>query len=488
MNNLNQETSFSGDTQDYIARKFTSNLQAFHHFLSEFDWKQNIPECVFIRDFENLPVSASFDIDLMANEDTWPAIIELFKSAALASGLVCLYRMSHGGLFILVFDVCQNKGERSWSYYEIRKQLPLTDHINLTSNDIDISDVRGLPIPTKSWQFLLFLHQGLRKGKIEKYKASLISMRDENIEVQSLCCNLLGLSTDDIQSIILKPNSLDIWRDKIGVRYAVGKTPPSISIFSKLKKKLSKKIYIWNTKGPMFFTIHGPDGVGKTTVLDEISKIINEYPFSHEVFHHITSWKRNLNNQHEGKVSNVLTYDGVPLWRKVLRIVYRNLHPALQALWIHSSNYIKYSSNLNRHILEQFYNHKVIVCDRYIYDLWAKYQVTPGYIKKLHPLHYFYNKIFRFPVRAFVLNDEPEKIYKRKQELSIDQIASYQNVMDNIIKDLKVPATKIVVSEKKPKEIAKEIVTVILNDMNPDIFYLVREEVAREHSQNINYD
>ncbi len=483
LSNLKKESSSFGSDKDYVSIPFTPALKEFHHRLTEYEWKKKIPECVFIRDYENLPISSSFDIDLMANESAWPALVNVLKSTAEVCDLIFLYRTSHVGLYVLVFDVNQETGMRCWSYYEVHKRLHLSERCILTANDIELSKDEGLPVPTKSWRFFLSLHQGLRKGKIDKYKVFLTSMLDEDAEVQNLCCERLGLSTEDIQSIISAPENLDRWREKTGVRYAVGKTPPSISKISKLKKKLSNKFYIWNTKGPMLFTLHGPDGVGKTTVIQEISDIINEYPFAHEVFHHITSWKKKGNLVDNAESLNKLNIpsniEAVTFWRKMIRLVYRNLSPAIQEIWIHSSNYIKYSSNLNRHILNYFYNHKVIVCDRYIYDLWAKHQVTTGYLKILHPLHYFFCRIIRLPTRAFIITDEPSEIYKRKQELSLNQITQYQKVIENIINRIGVPKKKISVSGRLPKEIAQEIVEIILEDIEPDVFNFIREEVAK---------
>jgi len=478
----------SHENQDYVLLPFTSGLQAFHRYLSEFAWRKKIPECVFIRDFENLPTKASYDIDLMASEKMWPALTDVFKSTAKKCELICLYRTSHAGLYILIFDVNQEEGRRSWSYYEIRKELPFVKNKTLTSNDIEISNEKGLPIPSKSWQFILFLHQGLRKNKIIKYKMYLNEMLTADPDIHDLCCERLGLSTDDIRSIINSGDDLGKWRDKTNIHYAVGKTTPVISRISELKKKIARKYYIWHIKGPMLFTIHGPDGVGKTTVTQEISKILSEYPFAHDVFHHISGWKKkpvlteNIDSHNKSDSRDL----AVPLWRKILRVIYRNSPEFIQAIWLYSSNYIKYSSNLNRHILKRFYGHKIVVCDRYIYDLWAKEQVAPAYSKILFPLHYLFNRALRFPIRTFLINDDPTEIYKRKQELSVDQISQYQDSMDNIVQSLNVPTLKILVSGRKPRDIAREMVTVILKDIDPEVFNLMREEaVKKSNLENI---
>lgn len=464
--------------------EFTERLQDFHRALSGVDWKRDLPECVFIRDFKNLPQSAPFDIDLMAPEKSFDDLASTFSSLAEKSQLLCLSRTSHTGLYILLFDVNGEEGRRGWSYYEVRKELPLTGGDKIIAADIEIISESGIPVPSKQWQFLLFLHQGLRKGKVEKFLESLQSMLDADSGVVALCEVYLGLSRNDICSILANPEKTVEWRVKTGIRYAVGKKKPVRSRLSELKQKLARKFYFWHTKGPVFFTLHGPDGVGKTTITEEIASILGGFPFSHEVFHHITGWKRNRyppNTQtKEAKGVHASTEDRVPLWRKILRVVYRNLPPVLQGVWIYSSNYIKYSSNLNRHILDRFDDSKVMICDRYIYDLWAKEQVAPGYLRILHPLHYLHCRTLRFPKLAFVINDAPEEIYKRKQELTIEQIAIYQDVMDKTLKGLGVPMMKVSVSGRKPPEIAREITFELIKAAGPVIFNLIREEQAKK--------
>lgn len=464
--------------------EFTERLQDFHRALNGVDWKRDLPECVFIRDFENLPQRAPFDIDLMAPEESLEDLASTFSSLAEKSQLLCLSRTSHTGLFILLFDVHVVEGRRGWSYYEVRRELPLNSGKKLTSADIEIMSDSGIPVPSKRWQFLLFLHQGLRKGKVEKFQGSLRSMLDADGGVAALCERHLGLSGDDIRTILASPDQTEKWRAKTGIRYAVGKKKPVRSRLSEIKQKLAHKFYIWHTKGPVFFTLHGPDGVGKTTITEEISSILGGFPFSHEVFHHISSWKRNRyppNTQtKEAKGVPVSTEDRVPLWRKILRVVYHNLPLILQRVWVHSSNYIKYSSNLNRHILDRFDDSKVMICDRYIYDLWAKEQVAPGYLRSLHPLHYLYCRAIRLPKLAFVINDAPEEIYKRKQELTIEQISTYQDVMDRTLKGLGVPMVKVSVSGRKPPEIAREITFELIKASDPAIFNLIREEQAKK--------
>lgn len=160
-------------SQPLSALPFTTRLQEFHRALSNIDWERDMPGCLFIRDYENLPTSASFDIDMMADEGVWKTLEAVFSSIAEQNELICMSRTSPSGLFILLFDVHKEADRRGWAYYEVRKELPFIKGEGISAREIEISCESGLPLPSKQWQFLLFLHQGLRKGKVAKYRTEI---------------------------------------------------------------------------------------------------------------------------------------------------------------------------------------------------------------------------------------------------------------------------------------------------------------------------
>jgi len=464
--------------RDISTIPYTSRIKNFHTDLSTVNW-QLIPSCLFIRDYENLPTHAPNDIDLMASEDEFDKIIELFSIHAKNNELICLPKKSPGGLFILIFDLFYSENHRCWSYFEIRKNIILKQGDTITANDVTIIHENGLPIPDNQWRFLLLLHQGLRKAKLAKYNKTLNQMLKANKEVVALVKNRFDLTDNDIESILNNPSQSELWRQKIGITKGGAKKRPYQSSLSKIKQKLSYKFYPLHTKGPVLFTLHGPDGVGKTTITNEISDILSRYPFEHEVFHHITGWKKKKKNtktsKDESSGTPVNSGKKISFFHQMLRIIYRYLPPLLRNVWLYSSNYTKYSSNLNRHILDNFYESKVMICDRYIYDLWAKEQISSNYSRFLHPLHYVYNRLLRLPKIAFVITDDPKEIYKRKQELTPLQIEKYQKIMGKIVKEVGVPTIEIAVSGRKPDEIAREIVMELLHVTNSIIFNVITD-------------
>ena len=190
------------EIQEYISIPFTPALQKFHIKCKEINWVEKIPGCVFIRDFENLPTSATFDVDLLADENSWSNLLSIFKSTAEDCGLVLIYRTSKAGLFIFIFDISQDNARRNWAYYEVHKRLPFTFDSYITARDIKIDYATGLPLPSLEWQFLLLIHQGLRKGKLSKYCEKLSNMLENNPDVQTLCKQRLGITNNDIKSIL----------------------------------------------------------------------------------------------------------------------------------------------------------------------------------------------------------------------------------------------------------------------------------------------
>jgi len=127
-----------------------------------------------------------------------------------------------------------------------------------------------------------------------------------------------------------------------------------------------------------------------------------------------------------------------------------------------------------------------MVCDRYIYDLWAKEQVDQDYSSLLYPLHFVFNRLQRFPNIAFMITDDPNEIYKRKQELTPAQIENYQKIMSDILKSMGVQTIEIAVAGRKPEEIAREIVIALLSNIDIKIFGIIKDNKINRNSKNIN--
>lgn len=462
---------------------FSDRLQRFYTSLSEIPWRDEFPGTAFIRDYEMLPERAPFDVDLMMPEVYWDSLVRRWDDVATQHGLVSITKKHPNALLILLFDPRKAEGRRTWAYHEVRKELPLTDKAELTANDLEINYLGSMPVPSDPWRFLLLFHQGLRKDQLRQACPELRRLLGDDPECVELCTTYLGASREEIHSLLSEPDQVSKWREKFGIPEPGEKIDYPLSARTILKRYLMRTFYVIHMGRPLLYTLHGPDGVGKSTVCAEVAEILSAYPIPFAMFHHITGWKkrvRALDNPPSGGSRNAdKNGDRVSLWRRFLRVTYRNLPEIFKKVWILSSGYHDYSKNLNRCIQEHFVSGNIMLCDRYIYDIWTKEQLE---MRSGHPfnlLHFLHCGAIRRPELAFVLTDEPEAIYRRKKELSPEDIGRYQEYMDETLARLGVRARTIPIASRPATEVATGLVESLLRDVGEELVSLLRSEATK---------
>ncbi len=120
-----------------------------------------------------------------------------------------------------------------------------------------------------------------------------------------------------------------------------------------------------------------------------------------------------------------------------------------------------------------------MLCDRYIYDTWTKKRLEMRSGHPLNLLHFLHCSAIRRPESAFVLTDEPEAIYRRKKELSPEDMGRYQEYMDETLARLGVRARTIPIASRPAAEVATEVVQSLLRDVGEELISLLRGEAAK---------
>ena len=123
----------------------------------------------------------------------------------------------------------------------------------------------------------------------------------------------------------------------------------------------------------------------------------------------------------------------------------------------------------------------IILVDRYLHDMWIKNKLQEN-----GPviIDYLYARLFRKPRLALMLNDRPENIIKRKQELSLEAIDSYQTLIAEALDKTKVNNTNIDVEGSSAEQVAEKVIIIILTNMDENAIDLMRANVARSKQLN----
>ena len=199
------------------------------------------------------------------------------------------------------------------------------------------------------------------------------------------------------------------------------------------------------------------------------------YPIGMNSAHHVTSWKRK--NAQIAGASDAAT--DVSIAHRVLRVIYRAAPQFARDLWVTSSGYHKYSRNVNTETYRSYIDWKILLLDRYIYDVSVKETI----LRANSPLRDFVSQVHCFIMRrprlAILLQDTPVEIVKRKQELNETEIEDYQTLMRGLVRRLGVRFTLINVCGRSRDDIAREVASAIIERVGVDLHVLMRHETQR---------
>ena len=223
------------------------------------------------------------------------------------------------------------------------------------------------------------------------------------------------------------------------------------------------------------FTIHGPDGVGKSTACKLVKDIFAGYPIGMENAHHVTSWKHKRNQNSNA----VATTADVSFIHKILRVIYRVAPQFARDIWVTSSGYHEYSRNVNAEVYRSYVGWKILLLDRYIYDVSVKNKVRRTSNTLSNLISQFSCFVMRRPSLALVLQDQPSEIIKRKRELNEAEIRDYQISLRKMLQRLRVPFKLIEVGGRKREETARDIASAIIEHIGVNLHLLMRPEVRR---------
>jgi thymidylate kinase len=259
------------------------------------------------------------------------------------------------------------------------------------------------------------------------------------------------------------------------------KTDKKLSVSPKagLKQKISEfifyKLFFIHAHRPNFFAMLGADGAGKTTAGENTEKIFSQLPLDFSFFHHIWEWEKELYEEDEkGNLQRKPEKETkVSFKRKILKAIWKFVPASIKEIWGALGFELDYCVKVSRLIGDKFFDGQTMLVDRYAYDQAVKMMQegetkTQRIISKI-----FATKILRKPLLALILTDEPEVIYGRKQELTVEQIDSYQKNVLNLCSDYQIPFKEISARGKSPEEAAREIAKSILDAMGDEVFSAV---------------
>ncbi|MGH1456348.1 MAG: hypothetical protein ACRBDI_06175 [Alphaproteobacteria bacterium] len=370
----------------------------------------DVPHLI-LRDQNLLPHRSGFDIDVLTDKHSFPAIFKACASCAAEFNIV----MMHNEKRMVFFYLDYTQTTRNWAI------LDLQSSYDYGEQSLNLHDI-------------LAIEESAR-----------------NVLIQNVQAARKGTASKDIQK-------------ELGVTPYAKKQETAPAFLQKVKRGFLMRAFFVHLHVMPFIVISGPDGVGKTTLLHNIMRLFASLPFKTFDFHHTGLTKE--------KVFTVeMKEENMTLLRRLRRrytpIFVKKLYGAI-------SGEIKYALRINKEILSGFYSGTLVFSDRYIYDRAIKMRMTPDKMQISKITTRINAHLMRKPTVMIIPTDTSEAIYKRKQELQPAEIKRYYDELDHLTQWGDEPHVhKVEVEGKTPESLAIEATAKIIKSLSPLIFHAI---------------
>lgn len=375
-----------------------------------------------------------------------------------------------------------HKFERLRCWYGFNTQIPFAIHIDLLEGFLhkgfelfpfemiyqnSYKNSNGVYVLNSMFgSVILLLHSTICYHKIKKKYATLIA-NEYSIEKDKMDAIFYQLfdkkSAEKLMSLLSNNDystieSLGKYFSHQSKKRIILRRPlfTICNVFAFLWEKVSR-IIINNNKYNIFLTVHAPDGTGKTTFIKSLAEKLGYYYICasedlSRIYHFRPLILPNLGAV--GEKAGVMKQD----------TDFTNPHRANQANRISSFvrmlyYWLDYVLGMPLILRKNAQFSKITIFDRYIYDFLIDPKRSrinlPYWLRKL------FTKMVRQPKIVFVLDAPAEVIYRRKQELTLEEI-SRQLIEFRKLSSLGNSYCKLDAS-KNPEEIANDAINILFH-------------------------
>lgn len=437
-------------------------------FFSELVMRFNEEEIKYfiLRNYEELPEkNQGKDVDIIIEPGAYKQVSELILSVMKKyvvpyytvtqfDRMRCWYIMNPTNNFGIHIDIIEN-------YY--CKGFELIDFYELYRNTIPYKNFRVLNESYDSLMLLLPNIIGYKSLK-EKYRATISSDYDQKKEkIVPLLHKVLGkqdgewvaskLKKKDYNAIVGESSRLSHSMKK---RVLFKNVFKGIYNYSRYFILRAYRVGVCPRKYQRTIAFLGPDGSGKSTFIDGlIARLCTLYVSDNErfrVYHHRPSLLPNLGEV--GEKAGIVKQD------KDFTNPHRGEKTGLISSLLRMTYYwFDYLIGVSYYLRRDVNGEKYSLFDRYIYDFLVDPRRSRIYLP--YWLRKCFTKMVIQPQIVFVLTTNAETIFKRKQELTMEEIKRQLNEFDKLIESH--PRFVRIDAGQLPEKMIDDAIIVILN-------------------------
>lgn len=452
-------------TSDIIHKWENLHAQVFSDFILELN--TNNVKYFILRNFEGLPqFNQSKDIDIIVKPGSYKVALKLLIKTFKAHNLVytydmhferahCWFAMDVDRDFFIHIDLIEGY---------VNKGFEIIDFATLYSNTIEYKNFRVLNSEFDALMLIFYKLIGCKELK-PRYQEKILSIyRQNRHKITALLTKYLGnglskritanIECNDFSGLV----SLSKEISSNAKRYSFFKRPirTIFGIFLFLVEKFYR-IIICPSKFKKFIAVEAPDGTGKTTFIEQLQiKIAETFVCElgkSQISHFRPEMLPNLGAV--GEKAKLMKQD------KDFTNPHRAKPVGKFSSFIRMTYYwLDYVIGMPLILRKNAQFSRFTIFDRYIYD----FLVDPrrSRINLPYWLRKCFTKLVKQPKIVFVLDAPADVIYKRKQELTPEEI-SRQLVEYRKLSSLGKRYYRLDASQK-PEEIANDAIKIILDN------------------------
>ena len=454
-------------------------------------WHGAAPDARFValRGYEQLPTRCGFDLDVIVG----PAHVAAAVEAAIAAGrtvglLAYVQRKSARSAKVVWFVPAVDHAHRQWLLIDIGSRLAFGTH-RVTLDKFETETwTHGdfeLEVPRADWRATF---HGLRKLAGNDGRPGLPSRAED---LPKLADVVGSANSAAFAAALDQPTSGEredavlTWCREQGFRKpAPQQSGRKMPARARLSQLIFFRLPFWERHRPPFIVVTGSDGVGKTSLISQVQKLLDQYPMEFESLHHLEATKATGWSQRTADRPRDPGTQRTGIARRATRLVWRNLLPeTVKAAIVGIAGEFRYAARLNRLIGTAFFAGRATLMDRYVLD-----RLTRLEIDRRHRLQQWAGRLvcrfMRRPRLTILLSDDPQRINARKDQLSIQIIDAYQQRIRALIADTHTPMVELPVSGRSPADLAGEALGLMLDALDTDIPTLVASWDRTHRSEN----
>jgi len=387
--------------------------------------KSNINYCI-LRNYENIPENIGNDIDFLVDEKNLEEMEKIIFFVMKQYGLKLLnkkQRYGYKGLYfietktqnIILLDLFTKLSKKWISYADVNYIL---------QNKIEY---KNFYVPKKSSiLYTVLLKDLLTYDKLRNKNNDLLLDLDEEVKLDFIQTGLKYFDAEILENLF---DDLKVNKIRYSKKYLFSKlkTDNNIKNFLEYTSYRIKEILQNLFFNKMYFiSIIGPDGVGKSTVTSNLKRDLQDKGLFKKILdiHHRFEFIPNISQIFKRKeIDNKVEEKNIVT------------NPQSRHTWYRTLIYVCYYSI--DFILGYFKVLKykaqggMVIADRYYYDFYIQkhYDNLPYRVKN------FFYYLIPHPNVLIFLSADPEKVYKRKHELTLEETKEQNSRCMRIIKE-----------------------------------------------------